>query len=99
MTNRTATLRTLSNVGEEPLMEAKVAAGLGLTSADTIDISASTIVNSADTIKIVSVNNITDGTTYSTFTYSASTRYFTMAGVADATLSADEIRVEFRKIA
>jgi hypothetical protein len=99
MTNRTPTIRVLSNVGEEVLMEAKVASGSALTSADTIDISGSSVVNSGDSIKIVSVNNITDGTQYSTFTYSKSLRKFTMAGVLDATLSGDEIRVEFRKVA
>lgn len=99
MTSRTATLRTLSNVGEEPLLEAKVASGLALRSADTIDISASTIVNSGDSIKIVSTNNVTDGTQYSGFTYNKVTRAFTIVtGAADSTISGDEIRVEFRKI-
>ena len=98
MTNHTPTIRVLSNVGEEILMEAKIASTVGTNSADTIDISSRPEIQSGDTIKIISVNNITDGAMYSTFTYSASTRKFTMAGVADATLTASEIRIEFKKI-
>jgi len=103
MTNLTATLKTVTNVGEDMLIEAKILADLIASSADTIDCSASTVVASAEEIKIVSATSMNTGKSLTPYvTWTASTRKFAFDGGVsstnvDSAISSDEIRIEFRR--
>jgi hypothetical protein len=106
MTNITPTIIVLDNSGQEMLIEAKVAGGsLLVSSADTVDCSGASMIQSADNVKIVSVTAEQSGRSLTQYvTWTKSTRKFAFdGGVAgtniDTTLraaSADEVRIEFR---
>ena len=102
MTNITPTLKPLANVGEDMLWEAKVPVDTIASSADTIDISTCSAVQSGDELKIVSATSTTQGVSLTQYvTYTKATRKFAIdGGVAgtnvDSTISSDEIRIEFR---
>jgi len=93
MTEATSiTVRQLSNVGQDMLWEIKATA----TDGETITIPSTVPVNTTSKIKIVSANNITDGTTFDgalSVTYDDANKQFTFneSGASD-----EEVRIEFR---
>jgi hypothetical protein len=86
-----ATAERISNVGEEELWEVKATA----TSGDRINMPSNVPVLTTSKIKVVSVNNVTDGTSsgegveYSPLGTNIDLEY-------NGTGSSDDIRIEFR---
>ena len=101
MTNHTATLRQLTNVGEDAIWEAKVATDL-IASGDTIDISSCSALVTGNGVSVVYAQNITDGTVLtndmpaggvaSQLKFTVATGRFTIQGTKN---SSDEVRVGF----
>jgi len=88
------TLRQLSNVGDDQLWEIKATA----TDGETITVPTGRAVTATSKVKIVSANNITDGTTFDgalSVTYDDANRQFTYneSGASD-----EEVRIEFRVV-
>lgn len=89
------TLRQLTNVGEDMLYEI---ATTSASSTNTLTIpTVNTEITTSSVVKIVSVNNTTDGTSQGDITtdYSDSSRQFT---VTESGMSGDAVRIEFRVV-